>query len=383
MSLIKLFRRSGWAIHYASPALRGEHGDALKDIQSHEIRVNCSSFDSFILGLKPHMVLFDRFMMEEQFGWRVEKNCPDALRVLDMEDMHSLRLSRQEAVKKGRSYHEANFINDQAKREVAAIFRSDITLVISEVEMEILQREYRVPPSLLEYCPFMLEQYQGKVFGYEERRHFISIGNFRHAPNWDSVLQLKEKIWPEIHKVLPETQLHIYGAYPPPKATQLNNEREGFLVKGWAEDSRKVMSNARVCLAPLRFGAGLKGKLAEAMVCGTPSVTSEIGAEGMHGELPWPGMITEDIEDISEAAISLYSNKALWERMQEKGRDILSQRFDTEKTVKRVKERVECTLQSLTSHRQKNFIGVMLQHQTMKATQYMSQWIEEKNRNMS
>lgn len=382
LSLIKLFQELGWMVHYASPAARGEHEVDLDShgVQSYEIKVNCRSFNAFISELNPQAVLFDRFIMEEQFGWRVVESCPGALRLLDMEDMHSLRKARHEAVKKGLAYGEAELMTDQAKREVAAIFRCDLTLVISAVEMELLQGRYAVPSSLLVYCPFMLEPLDEPVPTYGEREHFLSIGNFRHAPNWDAVLQLKEHVWPQIRAQLPEVELHIYGAYPPPKAVQLHNEKEGFLVKGWAEEASAVMSQARVCLAPLRFGAGLKGKLAEAMICGTPSVTTPAGAEGMQGALEWPGVVTEDWGRFSQAAVSLYSEQEKWEEMQERGQRILEQRFQREVIVQRVGDRVGPLLHDLRVHREQNFIGAMLQHQSMKATQYMSQWIEEKNK---
>src|SRR5690606_24068137 len=113
---------------------------------------------------------------------------------------------------------------------------------------------------LLFYCPFLSPPPAdlNALPGFAAREHFIAIGNFRHEPNWDSVLWLKHQLWPLIRRRcaplsdrLPE--LHIYGAYPPPKATQLHNPKEGFHIKGWAEDAGEVMRQARVCLAPLRF----------------------------------------------------------------------------------------------------------------------------------
>jgi len=385
LSLMRLFQEDGWKVHFASPAARGDHEcDLLAEgIPSHEIALNCSSFDVFASELQPNAVLFDRFMMEEQFGWRVAQACPQALRVLDMEDFHSLRHARHEAVKKGLSYREAELFTEKAQREVAAIFRCDLSLVISEVEKELLVSQYRVPAELLIWCPFLLEPHQGGVPAFHERAHFLSIGNFRHAPNWDAVLWLKQEIWPLIRKELPEVELHIYGAYPPPKAMQLHQPKDGFLLKGWATDARVVMSRARLCLAPLRFGAGLKGKLTEAMLCGTPSVTTPVGAEGIQGSLPWPGALAEDAANFAKQAISLYRDEQEWQRQQARGDEILAQRFQREEIGHRVLSQVESCLKDLEAHRRKNFIGQILQHQSMRATQYMSQWIEAKNQSRS
>ena len=213
-------------------------------------------------------------MMEEQFGWRVEKHSPQALRLLDTEDLHCLRNARHNALKQQRALTSRDLASDLAIREVSSILRCDLSLMISDVEIELLKDRFRVCSSLLHHCRFMLPNIDSNVQAgwpeYNRRQHFISIGNFRHEPNWDAVLHLKQTIWPLIRKQLPQAEIHIYGAYPPPKATQLHNEKQGFKVLGWAKNAQSVMKSARVCLAPLRFGAGIKGKLAEAMLCGTP-----------------------------------------------------------------------------------------------------------------
>jgi glycosyltransferase involved in cell wall biosynthesis len=84
-------------------------------------------------------------------------------------------------------------------------------------------------------------------------------------------------------------------------------------------------------LAPLRFGAGLKGKLLEAMLCGTPSVTTDIGVEGMAGELAWSGRIFNEPKEIASASVELYRNKKKWEQAQKNGIDIVNERFRKEK----------------------------------------------------
>ncbi|WP_139101449.1 glycosyltransferase family 4 protein, partial [Marinomonas spartinae] len=183
-----------------------------------------------------------------------------------------------------------------------------------------------------------------------------------------------------LRKRLPQAELHIYGAYPPPKATQLHNAKDGFLVKGWAENAQTVMQQARLCLAPLRFGAGIKGKLVEAMQMGTPSITTHIGAEAMHGTLPWNGVITDDVEAFVEAAASLYEDKANWELMQKNGATILNARYLETEWAPKLITKIQQQSQQKEGLRKKHFFGKMLRHHSMKSTQYMSQWIELKNR---
>ncbi|OEC35838.1 Glycosyltransferase involved in cell wall bisynthesis [Pseudomonas cuatrocienegasensis] len=402
VELIELFRRQGWPVTFASAAALSEHRLDLAslDVPEVSIRLNCDSFDGFVAALQPDLVLFDRYFTEEQFAWRVERVCPEALRVLDTSDLHSLRDARQRSLKarqqicaNERERQQVGAVlddqatlytqmagSDVAQREIAAIYRSDLTLMISDYEMQMLQGPFAVPPALLHHCPLMLIPPRQQPLPFAQRAHFVSIGNFRHAPNWDSVLWLRHGLWPLIRQRLPRAELHVYGAYPPPKATALHAPALGFQVRGWASDAHEVMGAARVCLAPLRFGAGIKGKLADAMACGTPSVTTTIGSEGMAGALPWPGAVVADAHAFADAAVSLHEQPDAWARAQQAGYAILQTRFDREAHGMELVQRLLRLASEREGQRQANFVGAMLRHHAHKSTQYMSQWIAEKNR---
>ncbi|MEZ8066711.1 glycosyltransferase [Vibrio sp. FF145] len=385
MSLLRLFKRQGWSVEFATPAQETEHMIDLSEegITSQSIQLNCDSFDQYIEELQPDVVMFDRFMMEEQFGWRVEKVCPNAFKLLDTEDLQFLRNARHEAVKKETELTKAHLYSDLAKREIAAILRCDLSLIISSYEMDLLKSEFNIDPKLLHHLPFMVDinTLPESTKSFEERKHFMTIGNFRHAPNWDAVLQL-QKIWPKIRKQLPETELHIYGSYPPPKATALHNPKTGFHIKGWAKDAQEVMEQARVCVAPLRFGAGIKGKLLDAMKLQTPNVTSEIGSEGMlpQGELQWPGAVADDIDEFVEQAVGLYKDEEKWLKAQSQCHSILEAHYEQNQLGDTLIERLTALESDLESHRLDNFFGSMLKHHSMASTKYMSQWIAEKNK---
>ncbi|KZZ43924.1 glycosyltransferase [Thalassolituus sp. HI0120] len=390
LQLLTAFQQQGYRIVYASPAEESDHAEDLAryHIRAEKIELNSSSFDEFVVSLNPQVVMFDRFMMEEQFGWRVEKYCPDALRILDSEDLHFLRHARHAALKTGNQNLTVPpnpiLFSDMARREIAAILRCDITLTISEFEMALLQQQFNIPADILHYCPFMLEQEKApfELQSYEQRQHFISIGNFRHEPNWDAVRYLKEAIWPLIHAQLPEAKLHIYGAYPPKKATQLHNEKQGFLVKGWADDALAVVAGARVMLAPIRFGAGLKGKLIDAALCHTPAVTTPIGAEGIYGtdpQLEKAASIFDSPQEFAEVAIELYRNQSKWQPSADAAARVIGQRFACAEHQHALSQKVAQVLATLEQHRLNNFYGSMMRHHSLKSSQYMSQWIEAKN----
>lgn len=386
MQLMQMFDEEGYEITFGTTASKSPYSADLEalGIQIVSIELNAPSFDVFISELNPTIVLFDRYVSEEQFGWRVAEQCPNALRILDTEDLHFLRKARQEAFKNEAEAREVSLLTETAKRELASIFRSDLSLLISEVEMDLLYTRFKLPRELLHYVPFLeediSEEQKHSLPKFEERQHFMTIGNFQHAPNLDAVLHLKKELWSGIKKQLPHAELHIYGAYAPQQVLELHNEKEGFLIKGWAQDVDEVMQQAKICLAPLRFGAGLKGKLIDAMRNGTPSVTTRIGAEGMHGNLPYAGEVQDATEDFINASVQLYAEENDWQQAQENGFQIIATRFQKKAFSEAFKLKLKQLQQNLEAHRQFNFIGRILEHQSMKATKYMSKWIEEKNK---
>ncbi|WP_338646301.1 glycosyltransferase [Flavobacterium sp. KS-LB2] len=387
MQLISLFQEQGFQITFASPA---QDSDFMIDLSSYAINkksiaLNCSSFDVFVKELNPNLVLFDRFIIEEQFGWRIAENCPNALRILDTEDLHCLRLARQKAFKEKREFHTHDlFVEEVAKREIASILRCDLSLMISEYEMELLTNAFKVDKSLLYYLPLLLESNSildlEKLPSFEERQNFVFIGNFLHEPNWNAVQFLNETIWPLIKEQMPDAIMNVYGAYSSQKVVQLNNVKQGFLIKGRADDAQEVVKQARVVLAPLRFGAGIKGKLLEAMQCGSPSITTKIGSESMHGDLSWNGIVEDNPKVFADKAVQLYQDKNLWLQAQKNGITIIKQRYL--KTLFKVDfaKQIDFLVSNAKQHRLNNFMGELLQHHTLRSTKYMSKWIEEKNK---
>lgn len=381
MQLIELFQTNGYEITFASTAQNLEFSEDVSviGVTAKTIELNSSSFDDFVIELNPTIVLFDRFMVEEQFGWRVSESCPNALKLLDTEDLHCLRQARQLAVKENREFTYEDLFSDVAKREIASILRCDLSLMVSEFEIELLQSQFKVSKDLLFYLPIFAERLN-EFPVYLERNDFVFIGNFLHEPNWDCVKYLSETIWPLFHKKLPEAKMLIYGAYPSQKVLELNKPKQNFYIKGRADDALEVIKNAKVVLAPIRFGAGIKGKLLEAMQCGTPSVTSSIGAEAMSGELGWNGFVKDNPNKFVEAAVQLYEDEKLWQQCQENGFEIVEKRYKKSLFENDFITEINSLSDNLKQHRNNNFFGSILQHHLVSSTKYMSKWIEEKNR---
>jgi hypothetical protein len=383
MQLISFFQSQEYHITFASACAKSDNAFDLSSIGVDKISIelNHSSFDDFILKLKPDVVLFDRFMTEEQFGWRVTEHCSTALKILDTEDLHFLRRVRQQAFKTNVEVTQEHLFNDTAKREIASMYRCDLSLIISTAEMKLLQNTFKIDSALLFYLPFLIAPIsEAKRVGlpsFEKRQHFVSIGNFLHEPNYNALLYLKEIIWKGIRAQLPNAQLHNYGAYASQKVTQLHNEKEGFYIKGFADSVTDVMQHSRVLLAPIRFGAGLKGKLFDAMQNGTPFVSTSIGVEGITKNDS--DFVCDTSKDFVKHSVKLYTEISVWKQQQVLGFEILEQQFSKAHFESELKERLQDVVNNLKTHRDQNFTGQLLQHHTLQSTKYMSKWIEAKN----
>lgn len=378
--VIEALQFAGWQVSLASAAHVTPLSEQLSErgVDCHAIQVNDSAFDTWIRDLAPDVVIFDRFMTEEQFGWRVESSCPTALRVLDTSDLHSLREARLLQLKSG---DPLNLKNESALREIAAIYRCDCTIMISEYEISLLDSEFFIPDPQLLYWPFHLEAPElSQLPDYDSRSDFILIGSFLHKPNLDAVRWCRESVWPLIRSELPEAELHCFGSYGDAYAGELKGTKDGFYFKGRAMDALAEMSTHRINLAPLRFGAGLKGKIFDGFATGTPAVSTPIGLEGIVSDMEWGCVVAEDAASFAKAAVELYRDAERWKSAQVLQSEVAKQRFSSKYWRPILARKLEQMCSNLESVRTENFIGCMLRHHHHRSTEYMSRWIETKNR---
>jgi glycosyltransferase involved in cell wall biosynthesis len=167
----------------------------------------------------------------------------------------------------------------------------------------------------------------------------------------------------------------------------LHSNKLWFLVHGRIYDLDSELRKRRVLLAPLRFGAGIKGKIVDAWRCGCPVVSTPIGAEGMVDNNAmhtghWGGSVTSTTDDFVEAAISLYTENTTWNKAQATATLLVNKLFDKESNFKRVQAAVENTMLALNERRAADVTGAMLWHQSHRSTEYFSRWIELKEKDV-
>ncbi len=384
LRLLEVCQDAGYEVRFVSPCQENPHQHTLESrgIRTAQLLPNDSAFDSYISEYKPDIVCFDRFMIEEQFSWRVREQVPNALRILDTVDLHSLRRARQRALTSGEPPYSTS-LSDDTLRELASIYRSDLSLIISPVEVSLLTERCGVPRSLLEVTGFLYPT-PLPFRGYQERANLVFIGNGLHAPNIDAVRLLKHTLWKPIREALakrgcPDAELHIYGAYLPQEIVQFDNPRERFRVLGKADDVSETLQHYRCNLAPLRFGAGLKGKVSDGWMVGTPCVATPIAAEGMVSDGIFGGIIEEALDEYPQRVADLYTHEDAWNVAQATGRDVLTRLFSQTTNAPIFQERLSRLIEEGPRLREQNIVGSILWYQGMRSTEYFSRWIESKN----
>ena len=356
------------------------------------------------------LVVFDRFYNEEMFSHHVRKHCPNATLVLDMQDLHSLRLVRQDFIEREKPEGLSNLPpldlvpstdDPRLLRELASIHRSDLTLVCSEFEMDLLTEKYKINPEKLVLAPLFGSIPKGTtpLLPFNERRDYVFVGGFCHAPNVDAVRQLK-RLWPKVRKATIENtvyekkegeddvKLHVYGAHCPNQLRkELHDPGNGFLMHGYNPLSMtEVLGDKRIMLSPLRFGAGIKGKHIEAWKTGCPIVTTEIGAEGMRttksfesagAQKFWGGRVAQSDDEFVDSAQTIYNCESKWNKSIESPLPVLG-RFCGRKHWKIVCERLILSIRRKEENRREDLFRHILWHQSNRSTEYLSKYIELK-----
>lgn len=372
----QFIRRLGYQLVGVAPGAASSHSDEWQNtgVRTLTCDPNSSEAAEILKTLSPELVLYDRFYTEEKYGWRARELWPKALHMIDTSDLHCLRGARQRA-------HLANsevlaphddFFGEDFLREIASLHRADVCLVVSSYETEWLIGQGFEKERVC-YLPFSAQA--DKVLSPQtDRSGYCFLGNYLHAPNVDAVRWLESELWPALRKQLPEAQLHLYGAYPSQAISQLHG-KNGIHSHGFVEDHRQAIARHLVMLAPLRFGAGIKGKILEAWATGTPVIGTPLAFEGMgsgFSEFTATGEFVEQIQNLQKPEC--------WRKNVEMGLERLENKFEREVIFKTFAEFLTASQLGLTEIR-KSLTGRLLRHHGAQSLKYFSQWIEEKNKN--
>ena len=247
---------------------------------------------------------------------------PDARMIFHAPDLYFLRESRGAELSGDPAEMEA--ANRTRAREAAIMQASDHVVLVSPAEIPFLSDI--VPRSRISVFPALYSPIVPRPAGHAARRHIFFLGGFKHPPNVDAVTWFVKTVWPAVHARLPGVEFHIVGAEAPADVIALG-EQPGVRFIGYVQDFDPILAGYRLSVAPLLYGAGIKGKLGTAMGAGVPCVSTTIGAEGMGIVDGVHAMVRDDPEGFAEAVASLYGDAVLWQNMSEKGQRLVGDRF--------------------------------------------------------
>lgn len=259
------------------------------------------------------VVLLSRYYIAEPLLEAVKSNCKNAQIWFDTVDLHYLREMRMAELANDEKQQKAAL--KTKKKELAIARQADVTLVVSPFEQaELKQQQADLSVQVLSN----IHQLHGCLKDFAERRDLVFIGGYQHTPNVDGILWFVEQIWPKIKAAISDIQLHVVGSKAPPEIERLG-EQAGIVFHGFVEDIEPIMSDYRIAVAPLRFGAGVKGKVNMSMSYGQPVVGTTVAVEGMyttHGE---DVLMADEPEEFAEQVIKLYQDQQLWQRISQGG----------------------------------------------------------------
>jgi len=250
----------------------------------------------------------------------LRKRCREASVVFDTVDLHFLREQREAEL--AGTAAAARIAETTRTEELALIDQADATLVVSEFERELLADLVPDAPVIVVSNIHSLHP-RGKPF--EQRDGLVFVGGFQHPPNLDAAEWLIEEILPLIRRELPDVTLHLIGSKMPDRLKQ--RKAPGLRVHGFVSDLEPFMNGCRISLAPLRYGAGVKGKVNQAMSHGLPVVATSCAAEGMYTEHEHDILVADDGVAFAAEVCRLYRDGDLWQRLAENGRINVDRHF--------------------------------------------------------
>jgi GT2 family glycosyltransferase len=297
-----------------------------------------SSVDSY---LEKHGWMYDvivvfRAPVARKYLKVLQRVCPEARVIFHTSDLHYLREERRALLQN--SAESSARAKELKQMELECIQNADCTIVHSFAEEEILRRE--VSESKVVVLPWILEAI-GCRRSFDERQDIMYLGGYQHPPNVDGVLYFIEEIFPKVKDKIPNLKFYVVGSNPPPEL--IAKGTEDILVTGYVKDLSEYVDRCRLSVAPLRYGAGIRGKIATSLSYGLPCVSSSLGVEGMRLTDGHDALIADEPSEFGDAIIRLYGDRDLWERLSENGLSYVKKTYSLaagEKTVADILESI-------------------------------------------
>lgn len=353
LRLLHGLRRRGWhpvlAYHQVSSQ------QMLKELNQSGIETikllgpTSRALKKMLLDYHPTAALFSFSHTERHHTAFYRKHSPDTLRIFDTVDLAFIRKAREKAFSMGfRGTLDAGpaTLDEEAYEEHISMARCDGVLTISKEEQDILTGKFHVPQSRVATVTSFHDADE-KINDWANRSGYVYLGHFGFKANVDAVRWLAREIWPVIRNQQSDASLRICGSYAPEEIKALHNPQQGITVLGFVPDHLQAIRESRLMIAPLVYGAGVKGKINEALSTGTPVVTTTIGSEGID-EAGNVLIVKDQAADFAKAAVSLHENKDDWQHRSNAGLKLIKDQFGEEANMMRLEHFIATLHQTRT-----------------------------------
>ena len=342
VALMRILRQLGCTVSFAAPNMEfaAPYGDHL---QQDGIEVLHHPYfwtmDQILAerGAGIDMVIASRHGLAAAIHPQVLRYAPRALFVFDTVDLHYLRHERGSRLK-----GDAEGLRRAAitrRQELDVVRRADVTLVVSAVERAILEREVPGRPIAI---VSVIHEVRTATVPFDSRRDLFFVGGYAHPPNVDAVQWFAQQVWPIVRRQLPDVKVFLIGSDMPESVAALAGD--GIEPLGHVPDLTPYLERCRVSIAPLRYGAGVKGKVTQAQSWGMPVVATSVAAEGMQLESGRDVLVADAPGDFANAIVRLYTDRALWTALSEAGRANVARHFSPEAATGVLDELVRAAL---------------------------------------
>lgn len=308
-------------------------------ISLQKIGIECLYFPfiTSIKGfLKKHAHTFDivilsRYPTARKYVDILRKYAPDKKIIFNTVDLHFLREERKARVEGNKRL--LSMAQTMKREEMKIIQKSDLTLVVSDEEKRIIEATLPNVRTVVIPIPRYIP---GRRQGFEQRKDIVFIGGYQHPPNTDAVIYFTQRIWPLVHKVLPEVRFIIAGSNMPASFWNLNGNN--IVPIGYVEDLSVIFDNVRLSVAPLRYGAGIKGKIVTSLSFGVPCVATPIAVEGMGLEHGKEILLADTESKFAECIIRAYQDQDLWYQLSDNGIKAVKEKYSIESAQQKWKK---------------------------------------------
>jgi GT2 family glycosyltransferase/glycosyltransferase involved in cell wall biosynthesis/uncharacterized coiled-coil DUF342 family protein len=263
-------------------------------------------------GQRYNLALIFRPTVMERHLPLIRRYCTNAKVLFHTVDLHYIRMFREAELHADKE--KKRLAEEMKQREFAAIVAADACIIHSTTELDILKPLF--PDVKLYVFPLILN-IPGSEKAFSDRRDIVFLGGYQHSPNVDAVHHFVQDVLPLIRKQLPGVRFYVVGSNPPTEIQALASE--DVIITGFVKDLNPLLSKMRVSVAPLRYGAGIKGKIGTAMAFGLPVVATSLATEGMLLKDGENILVANSPEAFANTVASIYHEEALWNSISQSG----------------------------------------------------------------